>query len=522
MSNQTQHYTVDVPSILSRLPDRIHKLVTERARETPDALALRDDARSWTYADLDNAMNAAAELLQQRGVRSGDRVMLINENCLELTALILAVSKLDAWSVLVNARLSAAEIDSIRDHATPRRVVYTAQVSQNAAAHAARHTASAFQPKGVDGLLIGEQLAAEPEPTQASSAEQVAAMIYTSGTTGKPKGVMLTHLNLLYVASVAGSQRKLNHSDRVYAVLPISHVFGLTAMFLGTLYAGGSLRVRSIFDAAHLANALAQEITVFMGVPTMYAKLLEYAETHAIRLSAPAIRYLSAGGSPLDLDLKRRVEKVFGTPLHNGYGLTETSPTVTQTPMDAPCDDDSVGLPVAGLEVRVVDRNGNDVERGTVGELWVRGKSVMKGYYRDPEQTAKALDKSGWFATGDLARQNDNGYLYVTGRLKELIIRSGFNVFPPEVEAALNTHPEVTLSAVVGRKVPGNEEVVAFVELVPEAHADETALKAYLRDLLAPYKLPTQVIIMQHLPASATGKIYKHKLSEMAANLSTP
>jgi len=522
MSNQTQHYNVDVPSILSGLPDRIYKLVVSHASKTPDALAMRDDQRSWSYADLNNAMNAAAELLQQSGVRPGDRVMLINENCLELAALVLAVSKLDAWSVLVNARLSAAEVDAIRDHATPRRVVYTAEVSQGAAAHAARHTASAFQPEGVFGLLIGEQLAAEPEPAHASSDQQVAAMIYTSGTTGKPKGVMLTHLNLLYIASVAGSQRKLSRSDCVYAVLPISHVFGLTAMFLGTLYAGGSLRVRSVFDPVHLANALAEDITVFMGVPTMYARLLEYAETHSVRLSAPSIRYISAGGSPLDLDLKRRVEKVFATPLHNGYGLTETSPTVTQTPLDAPCADDSVGLPVAGLEVRVVDRNGDGVERGAVGELWVRGKSVMKGYYRDPEQTAKALDKDGWFATGDLVRQNDDGYLYVTGRLKELIIRSGFNVFPPEVEAALNAHPEVTLSAVVGRKVPGNEEVIAFVELVPEARADESALKAYLRDLLAPYKQPARVIIMQNLPASATGKIYKHELSEIAAKLSTP
>lgn len=522
MSGQTHRNTINVPSILARLPDRIHKLVSAHARLTPDALSLQDDDRSWTYGDLNDAVNATAERLRRSGVRPGDRVMLINENCLELAALILAASKLDAWSVLVNARLSASEIDSIRDHATPRRVVYTAKVSQNAAAHAARHSSSAFQPEGTLGLLIGEQLSAEPEPTQASSAQQVAAMIYTSGTTGKPKGVMLTHLNLLYIASVAGSQRNLNRSDRVYAVLPISHVFGLTAMFLGTLYAGGSLRVRAVFDPAHLAAALAQETTVFMGVPTMYARLLEYAETQAIDLSAPSIRYLSAGGSPLDLDLKRRVEKVFGTPLHNGYGLTETSPTVTQTPLDAPCKDDSVGLPVAGLEIRVVDENGNDVEIGAIGELWVRGRSVMKGYYRDPEQTEKVLDKNGWFATGDLVRQGDNGCLYVTGRLKELIIRSGFNVYPPEVEAALNSHREVTLSAVVGRKVTGNEEVIAFVELVPDARADENALKAYLRDLLAPYKQPARVVVMKNLPASATGKIYKHELSQIAANLSPP
>jgi acyl-CoA synthetase (AMP-forming)/AMP-acid ligase II len=264
-----------------------------------------------------------------------------------------------------------------------------------------------------------------------------------------------------------------------------------------------------------LIDALEHEgITVLQGVPAMYARLLEFARGRW----SPAgtrLRFIYAGGSPLDPTLKRDVEQFFGQTLHNGYGLTESSPTITQTRIVAPRRDTSVGQAIPGIEIRIVDRDGADVADGEPGELWVRGPNVMKGYYREPALTAETLREGGWLNTGDVVRREPDGALFVVGRTKELIIRSGFNVYPVEVEAALNSHPAVTQSAVVGREVEdGNEEVVAFVELDPARSVSIEDLHGYLAGQLSPYKCPSEIVVMKSMPAAATGKILKgqHKL----------
>jgi acyl-CoA synthetase (AMP-forming)/AMP-acid ligase II len=252
----------------------------------------------------------------------------------------------------------------------------------------------------------------------------------------------------------------------------------------------------------------------------MYAKLLEYLEQKGRDLKAPTLRYMSSGGAPLDIDWKRRIEKRFGTALNNGYGLTEASPTVSQTLIHARRDDDSIGPALPWVEVRFVDpTSGQDVASGEPGELWVRGPNIMKGYYRDPAATATAVTADGWLKTGDLCRRDPDGALFLVGRCKELIIRSGFNVYPPEVETALNAHPLVTHCAVVGRTVPGNEEVIAFVEIIPGATLSEEDLKSFVHDRLAPYKRPQRIFIVSSMPASATGKIQKHHLVAIAERM---
>ena len=236
-------------------------------------------------------------------------------------------------------------------------------------------------------------------------------------------------------------------------------------------------------------------------------------------LDAPALRLCYAGGSPLTPALKADAERAFGAPLHNGYGLTEASPTIAHTRLDAPRDDCSVGLILPGLEMRIADltdpRQGNALE-AEPGELWVRGPNVMRGYYRDPAVTARTIDPEGWLNTGDIARRDPDGALFIVGRTKELIIRSGFNVYPVEVESVLNAHPAVLQSAVVGRPVDGNEAVVAFVELSPGATATPGELVCFAAERLAPYKRPTEVVILPALPTAATGKILKHRLRAMA------
>lgn len=506
---------IDTDALLAALPARLSDIVRRGAAHAPDAPALREGAHGWTYAQLAQAVDAQAALLRQLGVRAGDRVMVIGENCMALVALIFAAADIDAWSVTVNARLSAAEIDTIRRHCGARRVLYTAAASPEAAAHAARDGASAHGEWMVGPL----NTACQPEPV-AGSNQQVAALIYTTGTTGDPKAVMLTHRNLLFIAAVSSRLRGLVASDVAYGVLPISHVYGLASVMLGTLTAGACLQLVPRFSATALLDTLrADTLTVLQGVPAMYARLLEIAGPGA-RL-ATRLRFAYAGGSPLDPALKQQVEQLLGLPLHNGYGMTESSPTISQTDLAAPRSDTSVGAPIPGVAVRLVDAHGADVAQGEPGELWVRGPNVMMGYYKAPALTAAAMRPGGWLNTGDMARQDADGALFIVGRTKELIIRSGFNVYPLEVETVLNAHPSVTQSAVVGRAVAGgNEEVVAFVEIDARAPVGVDALRDYLAARLSPYKCPSEIVIMAALPAAATGKILKGQLRMLAQKTS--
>ncbi|MCA1248341.1 class I adenylate-forming enzyme family protein [Massilia sp. MS-15] len=478
------------------LPRRISDIVRLGAARAPGAPALAEAGRTWTYAELERETRRHAALLRELGVRPGDRVMLVSENCAAQVALLFAVASLDAWSVNVNARLSEGEMAAIRTHCTPRVVLYTTAASKDALAHARRAGA----------VVLGELMAGPldpdtlPEPVRRDGA-QVAALVYTSGTTGQPKGVMLSHANLLFVAATSSTLRGLLPSDRASGVLPISHVYGLASVMLGTLYAGACLQLMPRFSAeALLAQIRAGILTIVQGVPAMYARLLAFAGSEPV---ASCLRFCYAGGSPLDPALKRAVERMFGLPLHNGYGLTESGPTVSQTRLDAPRGDTSVGQAIPGVEVRIVE---------PTGELWVRGPNVMAGYYRDPVQTAAALRPGGWLATGDVATLGADGALFIAGRLKELIIRSGFKIYPLEVESALNSHPAVLQSAVVGRPAAdGEEEVAAFVEI--SAEVDPAALQEWLRTRLAPYKRPSRIVFMDALPAAPSGKILKSRLA---------
>ena len=499
---------------LSALPARIDAIPKSAAARTPHAPALVDAGRTLTYADLAALVDRRAAQLRALGVRPGDRVLLASENCADQVALIFAAAAVDAWIVNVNPRLTAPELDAIRTHSGARIALYTAAVSPEAAAHAARAGATLD-----DGLMVGPLNAdAVPEAEQERDAG-IAALVYTTGTTGTPKGVMLSHRSLLFVAAVSSRLRGLNPADRAWGVLPISHVYGLTSVMLGTLSAGACLHLAPRFTPEAMLAAIRDDgLSIVQGVPAMYARLLEHVGAGA-RLPS-RLRFAYAGGSPLDPALKVAVERLLGVPLHNGYGLSEAAPTVSQTRLDAPRADTSVGQAIPGVEVRVVGKDGQDVADGEAGELWVHGPNLMRGYYRDPDATAAALRPGGWLNTGDMARRGADGALFIVGRTKELIIRSGFNVFPLEVETALNAHPGVTQSAVVGCAVAdGNEEVVAFVQPDPRRTPSEAELRAWAAARLAPYKRPARIVMMDALPAAANGKVLKHVLKGMAARL---
>lgn len=503
--------------LVAELPDRLSHRVLDNARRLPDRAALVDGEVRWNYADLGREIVEAREWLVSLGIRPGDRLMTVGENSRALVVLLLAASELDAWVAIVNSRLTAKEVDLIRDNCLPRRIFYTSEASPEADEHGRRHAAEPLEHPSLGALRVGALAESTPEPVAVSGAEQVAAMIYTSGTTGTPKGVMLTHRGILYIASISGGMRHLSEGQRVYGVLPMSHVFGLSSVCMGSLYNGACLYTVPRFDAAMLLDALKRErITVLQGVPAMYARTLEFLRRQGQALEIPALIYISAGGSPLDADIKGRVEAAFGLTLHNGYGLTEASPTISQTRIDDRHANNTVGrvLPLLEYRLEPLDASGDNAD-DEVGELWVRGPNVMKGYFRQPEATRACLSEDGWLNTGDIARVDEDDQLYIVGRSKELIIRSGFNIYPPDVEAVINEHPDVTLSAVVGRQVSGNEEVVAFVQCEPGAELEEAALRAFIAERLAPYKRPSRIVLLESLPATASGKILKGRLRDM-------
>lgn len=504
--------------ILNSLPERISDVFLRWSETSRDRICLVENGGKWTYGELSAAVDEAHEWLAERGVRPGDRVMIVCENCRAFVAVLLASARLDAWPVLVNARLSAREVDEIRKHCSARLIVYTVAVSSHARQHARNHGAVSEEIASVGTIaFVGNDETVSPERLEVDPRERVAAMIYTSGTTGHPKGVMLTHRNLLYIAAGSARIRRLTPDDRVLGVLPMSHAVGLSVVLLGTLLSGATLYLTQRFDPAATCKMIEDDqLTVFLGVPSMFALLVDYARMKQIRsLPFPALRIVSSSGAPLQPALKRKVEDLLGIPLHNGYGVTECSPTIAQADIDEPCRDISVGRVFPGVEIKIVGVNGSTVAEGEAGELRVRGPNVMKGYYRSPEDTSAVIDPEGWFNTRDLARLED-GHLYIMGRTQELIIRFGFNVYPAEVEAVLASHPSLVRCAVIGRSTRNaeDEQIIAFVQPLPQSAVTTTELSRYAAQHLAAYKVPTEIRIMRELPLTSTGKVSKARLAE--------
>ena len=500
--------------------NRIHQLLDPWLEKLPSALAYTDfDGAEFTFSQFGHAVDEAVQLLLDHEVRPGDRVSLVCENCVAAAALVLACSRCDAWVNLLNGRITSDEITKITDHAGSRVIIFTHQASQNALQHATFFSGEETRKFSFGRVMITEPRETETEPVYHSALEQVGALIYTTGTTGNPKGVMLTHDNLLAASQSSAHARDLSSRDNVYFILPMTHIYGFCSVFLTSLRVAAKIEFVPRFDPELFIAAMAHRISVAQGVPAHYAAILKYCVSNNIEiLKAPKLRYCSAGGAPLDIAWKRKIESFLGQQLHNGYGMTEASPGISATIFGHPCDDDNVGFALLNVEIRLAPPPGSKTLKDGVGEILCRGRNIMKGYYKNPSATRDAIDGEGWLHTGDLGRFGDDGSLYVVGRSKELIIRSGFSVFPIEVETAMNSHPAVVQSAVVGRRLAdGNEEVLGFAELRPKAKLGVDEFNDYLKERLAPYKRPAQIIFASSLPAASTGKLLKHKLIDTFA-----
>jgi acyl-CoA synthetase (AMP-forming)/AMP-acid ligase II len=502
-------------ALLASMPSRLAGLVKRQAEIAPDRPALICGDKIVTYGDFWEAIGRAKELLKAEGVIGGDRVMIVNENSVAAVIFIFAASDLDAWASPINARMSAREIDACRAYCGCRIVVYTVGDSPAAADHAGQAQARPYSDPIFGNVAFGHKDAnARPEPVYTDKERQTAVLLFSSGTTGAPKGIMLSHQAIMYMGGNMAELRDITPDDVFYNITPVSHVIGLGAMLTTAIWAGGTTELVTQFRPENFVAALkANRITYVMGVPTIFARLLEYAGSRGILLRSDRLRFIAVGGMPLDLTLKAQVEEAFGLELGNSYGMTEMAPV---TRSRSATIGRSVGVVQPGIEIRIVREDGKDAAIGEAGEIWVKGPNLMLGYYRNEPANEEVRRPDNFITTGDLGSIDRDGNLSLVGRTKDVIIHSGFNVFPIEVEAVLSQVPGVALVAVVGRTTDGNEDVIAYVQPIVGRDLDIAVLDAWARENLTAYKRPKEIIIANELPIGPTGKILKSKLKATA------
>jgi long-chain acyl-CoA synthetase len=505
--------------LIASLPTRLNDVLHRRVRETPDLPVIYAGPDIYSYADLGRGVEAATAILRDAGLRAGDRALLIMENSFAGVCCLYAIMALDAWAVLANSRLTVRERDVMIDKAQPRLIVCVIGDKPET------HDLAPVGSSGYRGTACGTFAVSTadpsviPEPVPDRTDEQVAVMLFTSGTTGVPKAAMLGHKSLMYQSSILSERRGFGPGDCPYLVAPIVHVLGLAGIFLPAVYSGSAVELATRFDADFVMEGLRQnKLTHLYGAPPMISMLVDRARQEGAALDVGKLRELFSGGALVDRGLCDRVEQTFGMKLSIGYAATECTPIAASSPA-LPANPGAVGLPFPGIDVRVVGLDGTPLPTGETGEIQCNGPNIMLGYYRDPEATALAIDDAGWLSMGDLGFFDDDGQVHLVGRLKDLITRSGFNVYPAEIEGVLNIYPDVLQSAVVGRVVPGNEEVIAFVEAISGAEINVAELAAYAAERLAPYKKPAHIEVLSKLPVGATGKLLKTELREIADRL---
>ncbi len=490
----------------------------DTAAEHGDRPALRMDDAVLTYDGFREAASGVAAGLRARGVQPGDRVGMVLPNVLSFPVVFYGALMAGAAVVPMNPLLKAREVEYYLRDSGARLVVALDSIADAATEAAAAVGADAVTVGPVDpGEALSGSGSGGAEPREDQDA---AVILYTSGTTGPPKGAELTHANL------RGNARTTRETllegtpdDVIMGCLPLFHVFGLTCALNAGILAGACLTLLPRFDGAKALEVIERDrVTVFEGVPTMFAAMLHQADRD--RHDVSSLRLCVSGGSAMPVEVMRAFEEKFGCIILEGYGLSETSPVASFNHPHAERKPGSIGTPIAGVEMRLVDDQGGDTAAGEVGEIAIRGPNVMKGYWQKPEETEKAIP-DGWFRTGDLARVDEDGLIFIVDRKKDVILRGGYNVYPREVEEVLYEHPAVAEAAVIG--VPDDlhgEEIVAVIGLKAEhAPADDAAREAlgaeiadFARDRVAAYKYPRRVVLVDALPKGPTGKILKREI----------
>lgn len=506
-------------------------ILENTARVYPSKPAFTFMDTTLTYAQVNGAANQVANGLISKGIQPGDKVALSCLNLPYFPIIYFGILKAGAVVVPLSVLLKKDEIAYHLEDSDAKAYFCFTGTDQLPMGQMGYGGFSAvpgceqfymIMPKpdlasSIDGTeTLGSLMAGQPPvlETAETGAEDTAVIIYTSGTTGRPKGAELTHSNLLLNAILSVDLLTTTPDDTQLIVLPLFHIFAMTVLMNAGIYKGASNILLPRFDAEAVFGLMQKhEVTIFAGVPTMYWGLLNYTEdTFDYAAIASKIRICVSGGASLPVKVMEDFEKRFDVPIIEGYGMSEGSPVVTFNQLHIGRKPGSIGTPVWGVEVKLVDDNDQEVPVGEKGELLYRGHNVMKGYYKKPEANAEAL-RGGWMHSGDVAIKDEDGFFFIVDRTKDMIIRGGLNVYPREVEEVMMKHEAVSLVAVIG--IPDEEmgeEIKAYVVLKEGQTVGDEDLINWTKDHIAAYKYPRQVEFLDALPMSATGKILKKEL----------
>ncbi len=484
-----------------------------------DTLAFISRGRRTTYGELRAQVTELRSGLVRLGVQPGDRVAILSANNWFFAVSYLAALGAGAVVVPLNPSSPSAEIRN-ELNVIGARVAIVGPSGRDAMAgigSGATPVEHVVVPDGVElagATPLAKLMGADPVPVVDRGPDDLAVLIFTAGTSGAPRAAMLTHGNLR--ANLEQMQRHpgraLRPDDVSLGVLPLFHIFGLNVLLGLSLYAGASVVLVERFDPASALDTIRDHgVTLIAGAPPMFQSWANSREADSSSMAT--VRLVVSGAAPLHPDVSEAFERRFAQPIFQGYGLTEASPTVTSSVIGGIAKPASIGLPLPGIEVRLVDEEGEDALLGDAGEVWVQGPNVFVGYWENAEATARALTDDGWLRTGDVAVLDDDGYLFLVDRVKDLIIVSGFNVYPAEVEDALIEHPGIAGVAVVGVPHPHSGETVkAFVVPADGHHLEEDEVIEFCAGRLARYKCPTKVTFVPELPTGTGGKLLRREL----------
>jgi long-chain acyl-CoA synthetase len=489
-------------------------LLTESAARDGDHIAIKLDDTEVSYALLDEGTKRVAGILREKGVGPGDRVGIMLPNVPYFPIVYYGILRAGAVVVPMNVLLKGREVGFYLKDSGAK--VLFAWGDFGEAARAGADEAGAELVAVAPGAF--EQLVMAAEAVQGvvdRAGDDDAVILYTSGTTGTPKGAQLTHDNLRRNAEVSRGLHDTSADDVILGALPLFHSFGQTCTLNAGIGAGATITMLPRFDPAKALEIIQRDkVTIFMGVPTMYGAMLHAPEREGADLSS--LRLCVSGGASLPLELMREFEAAFDAVILEGYGLSETSPVASFNHSAEHRKSGSIGTPIEGVQMKVVDEDDNEVPTGEVGEIVIKGHNVMKGYWGRDDATQEAI-RDGWFHSGDMAKVDEDGYFFIVDRKKDMIIRGGYNVYPREVEEVLYEHPAVREAAVLGIPHPDwGEEVGAAVALKEGESITAQELRDYVKEQVASYKYPREIWFVDELPKGPTGKILKRDIQAPA------
>ena len=489
-------------------------LLTTTAARVPERIALRLDDVAVPYAALEAGSQRVAGLLKGLGVDPGDRVGIMLPNTPHFPLAYYGVLRLGAVVVPMNPLLSKREVAYALDDSGAKLLLAWHGFAESAEGGAKRAEIDTrvllIEPEDI-AKRVAE--ATPIEEVALKDGDDTAVVLYTSGTTGRPKGAELTHHSIGSNVQASVGLFQPTEEDVFFGGLPFFHVFGQTCTLNVSVACGSEVTLLPQFGATKAVQIVQRDgVTIFMGVPTMHGAILNHPRRGDYDTSS--LRLFVSGGSALPVEVLHGVTDAFGTPILEGYGLSETSPVASFSRIELPTKPGSIGVAIEGVQLRLVDDQGTKVPTGEVGELQIKGPNVMKGYWKNPEATAEAIDADGWFATGDLARKDDDDFYFIVDRKKDLIIRGGYNVYPREIEEVLYEHPAVAEAAVIGVPHPKlGEEIAAAVALKEGRSVTVEELQTFVSEQVAEYKAPRRMWIVDELPKGPTGKILKREIA---------